>query len=165
MDVCGPATRRPFWHCAWGSQPCGAMVPRQKRSHASSTPRLRRLTATFKELTPEPWSSRIHNGRWPPMAIPSARPSRTCGLGARPGTTSSTAQPVPGLGLRSVGRLITPEDRRKRLHPPLSDHRKKSCRHERATKRRRSRGATGEQALGERGGFFASCSAHQACVS
>src|SRR5579863_5536063 len=94
------------------------------------------------------------------MAIPSARASRPCGLGAKPGTISSTARHVLVLGFHSLGRRFAPEDRGERPYLPLSESQKKSCRHDGATERRRSCGATGEQVLGER----TECSRPAPCV-
>jgi hypothetical protein len=72
----------------------------------------RRLTAAFKALTPEPWRSRIRTRTLAAYGDPIGPTIETLRVRAKAGTTSSTAQFVPDPGLRSTGRLVTPEDRR-----------------------------------------------------
>ena len=125
----------------------------------------RRLTATFKELTPEPLRSRIRSRT---LAIygdctgPTIESSP--GLGVRAGTTSSTARPVLVPGFRSLGAADNASELPEiGFCPLLRDHRKKSRLHGQATDRIRSHHARGEHTLDKWAAL--SGSAHRACVS
>ena len=60
MDVCDPAMRRPFWHCARRLPQCGVIGVSSETIARAVHAERRRLTIAFKEVTPEPWRSRIH---------------------------------------------------------------------------------------------------------
>jgi hypothetical protein len=71
----------------------------------------RRLTAAFKELTPEPWRSRIHNrtlAAYGDSIGPTIENLRARGKSWDDIIDSATR---PGSRLSFGGRLITPEDR------------------------------------------------------
>jgi hypothetical protein len=70
----------------------------------------RRLTVAFKALTPEPWRSRIHIRTLAAYGDPAGPTIENLRARGKSWNDIIDSAARPGLGLRSTGRLITPED-------------------------------------------------------